>query len=199
MEVKLLNECGYKEALLGLTLSFYDHATPLEEWWDEAKQARAAKRALALAFRGGGHNKFLESIQVWVYVQATRGFWSEFDTYRVGMTKNSSSTMHTLDKREVTPADFSVRTAPQSIEAFNSCLHEYKDFGNEFYHDIAYLKDNLPEGWLQERQLCFNYMTLQNIVNQRQKHRLTYWNFFCDSILEQVAHPELLKQLEILI
>jgi hypothetical protein len=199
MEVKLLNECGYKEALLGLTLSFYDHSEPLETWWSEAKQERASKRALALAFRGGGHNKFLESIQVWVYVQATRGFWSEFDTYRVGMTKNSSSTMHTLDKREVTKEDFSIRTSTRSIDAFNSCLHDYKDFGNEFYHDIAFLKDNLPEGWLQERQLCFNYMTLQNIVNQREKHRLTYWKEFCSSILQQVEHPELLKQPEILI
>jgi len=199
MQVKLLNECGYMEALLGLTLSFYDHSEPLETWWDEAKQERASKRALALAFRGGGHNKFLESMQVWVYVQATRSFWSEFDTYRVGMTKNSSSTMHTLAKRAVTTEDFEPNTTFDSIKSFNKCLHDYKDFGNEFYQDITFLKSNLPEGWLQERQLCFNYMTLQNIINQREKHRLTYWREFCSSILEQVAYPELLKQPEILI
>ena len=110
MYVEKLKEAGYQEALLGMSLSYYDHAIPLKEFWTEEKIAKAAKQASVLAFKQGGHNKFLESMQVWLFVQATRGFWQEFDTYRVGMTKQSSSTMHTLDKRAVEQADFSPQT-----------------------------------------------------------------------------------------
>ncbi len=196
MKVRVLNECGYEEALLGLSLSFYDHAIPLEEFWTPDKIEKAKKRAKALAFRGGGHNKFLASIFVWLYVQAPRCWWSEYDTYKVATTANSSSTMHTLDKREVDLLDFEEGTSLLSIDAFNIMLRNYKTEGNMFYKDITHLKMNLPEGWLQERQLCINYMTLQNIINQREGHRLKQWNVFIQEIIEQVKHPELLKEMK---
>ena len=192
MLVQVRKEAGYEEALLGLSLSFYDHAEPLEQWWSEEKIKRADRRAQALAFKSGGHSKFLESIQVWIYVQAARSFWSEFDTYRVGMTKQSSSTMHTLDKRNVNESDFEFGTNEKSIDAFNDSLGAYKDKNNKAgcFKNITFLKNDLPEGWLQERMICTNYMVLQNIVKQRAGHRLTYWNFFIDSLLEQLQHPE---------
>lgn len=190
MIVNILNESGYDEALLGLSLSFYDHAIPLDIFWDDEKKERAKRRAKALAFKGGGHNKFLESIQVWVYIQAARSFWSEFDTYRVGMTKQSSSTMHTLDKRPVIQGDFESNTSLGLIAAFNKCLDYYKDESNKYYKDITALKENLPEGFKQERMISTNYMCLQNICRQREGHRLKYWKQFIDSIREQIKHPE---------
>lgn len=194
MEIIVINEEGYNEALMGLSLSFYDHKQDITAWWDEGKFDRAAYRAKSLAFKGGGHNKFLASIFVWVYVQAPRCWWSEYDTYKVATTANSSSTMHTLDKRETTIDDYAIGTSLQSIEAFNKCLIDYKNPESIYFKDITRLKVNLPEGWLQERQLCINYMTLQNIINQRNKHRLKFWDVFIKEILEQVHHPELLQQ-----
>jgi len=194
MEVKVLNETGYEEALLGLSLSFYDHKEDIATWWNGDKKLRAVRRASALAFKGGGHNKFLESIQVWIYIKAARCFWSEFDTYRVGITKNSSSTMHTLDKRQVVYEDFEEGIDPALIYRFNYCLSEYKDPLSKHYKDITRLKVNLPEGWLQERQVSVNYMTLQNILRQRDGHRLTFWDTARVEIIKQVEHPELLIQ-----
>ena len=196
MEVKILTECGYEEALLGLSLSFYDHAIPLEVFWTEEKKEKAKKRAAALAFRGGGHNKFLASIFVWLYVQAPRCWWSEYDTYKVATTANSSSTMHTLDKRPVTWKDFDVDVEDWQIEGFNRSLESYKTVGSPYHKDITCLKMNLPEGWLQERQLCINYMTLQNIIKQREDHRLKHWKVFVNEVLQQCKHPELLKEKE---
>lgn len=193
MEVKVLNECGYDEAILGLSLSYYDHAEPLEKWWDDDKKVRAKKRAKALAFKGGGHNKFLASIFVWGYVKMTRMWWSEYDTYKIGgITANSSSTMHTLDKRHVTVDDFVPGVSQIAIDSFNFCLEQYKDSESIYYKDISRLKSNLPEGWLQERQVCLNYMTLQNMIAQRHDHRLKEWRVFCKSIIDKVEHPELL-------
>lgn len=190
MDVRVLREAGYMEALLGMSLSFYDHIVPLDEWWDEDKQARAAQRAKKLAFMQGGHNKFLESIQVWVYLQGSRDFWSEFDTYRVGTTKQSASTMHTLDKREVVEADFEEGTDSRAIAVFNHVLLDYKTGGPPIYKNISALKKNLPEGWLQERVVNTNYKVLQNIYFQRRKHRLKQWREMLDSLLSQLEHPE---------
>lgn len=193
MLVKVINESGYEDSLLGLSLSFYDHKEDLNTWWDSSKFTKAEKRAGLLAFKGGGHNKFLASIQIWLYVQAPRCFWSEFDTYKVGVTANSSSTMHTLDKRHVVMDDFEEGTSLYMVNTFNFCLDEYRNPESEHYKDITRLKCNLPEGWLQERQICLNYMSLRNIVAQRDKHRLKYWNMFIDSVILQVKYPELLK------
>ena len=193
MIVKVLNECGDNEAIMGLSLSFYDHAEPLDDWWTLEKQEKAAHRSEVLAFKGGGHNKYLASMQVWLYVQAARCWWSEFDTYKVGVTANSSSTMHTLSKRQVNENDFEQGTSKYAISAFNDCLLDFKDPESPFYHDITRLKINLPEGWLQERQICCNYMSLQNVIRQRTGHRLKYWSYFIDRVLEQTIYPQLLR------
>jgi hypothetical protein len=223
MFVKILKEAGYEEALLGLSLSFYDHKIPLVDWgtfdyfnyredtleitrenakdvfWTDEKYTKAQKIAMLLANRITKDNiardnpdyiraeqKFLRSICVWVYIQAPRCWWSEFDTYTVGMTKNSSSTMHTLDKRETAVVDYAIGTSVASINAFNEVLKLYK----EKSVSISELKCNLPEGWLQERQICTNYSVLKNILNQREGHRLKYWKQFNTDILMQLEHPE---------
>jgi hypothetical protein len=217
MQVKVLEEAGYESALFGLSLSFYDHkiepfkldniltkvlhtsrlltrhVDAPDTFWTDERYVRAEQRSKSLSGKGGGHDKFLRSIGVWLYIQAPRSFWSEFDTYQVGVTKNSSSTMHTLDKRSVTLDDFSVGTSLEAVEMFNNCLFEYKDSTSPYFKDITRLKENLPEGWLQERQIATNYAALQNIINQRYKHRLRYWRQFCTDIVAQVEHPELLK------
>src|SRR5574343_250787 len=196
MEIKLLKEAGYEEDILGLSISFYDHKETIEEFWTEEKKVKAAKRAELLAFKQGGHNKFLESIQVWLFIKATRAFWQEFDTYRVGMTKQSSSTMHTLDKRKVDESDFEVGVSRKSIDSFNDCLLTYKNVLSENYKDINFLKNNLPEGWLQERIVCTNYKVLQNIYYQRNKHRYKYWQTFCKFLLDNLEFPIFIKEEE---
>ena len=98
--------------------------------------------------------------------------------------------MHTLAKEMTTKANFAPGTSSQAISAFNRCLYEYTDISS------PYLKNNLPEGYLQTRQVCVKYMTLQNIVRQRQGHRLRSWDAFIVSLLEQLEHPELIIEPE---
>lgn len=229
MLVKVLREAGYEEALLGLSLSFYDHKIPLVTWdkltpnkeipyyetlsvlesaryehlesdsntfWTDEKYTKAQKRADTLAFKGGGHNKFLASMFVWVYIQAPRCWWSEYDTYKVATTANSSSTMHTLSKRIVDTSDFEEGVTDLAITNLNNCLLSYNNIKSGDYHDINKIKLNLPESYLQERQVVVNYMTLQNIIKQRRKHRLSYWKIFCEQILQQLEHSELVYERE---
>ena len=65
MQVIRLKEAGWEEALLGMSLSYYDHANDVDAWWQE-QFPKAVKRAVKLAHMGGnsGESKFLESMQV---------------------------------------------------------------------------------------------------------------------------------------
>lgn len=185
MRVEVLKEDGHDIALMGMAYSFKDRATEVEGWWEEKKD-RAYKRAPLLAPKEGGHNKFLESIIVWVDVEASRAWWSEFDTYRVGITKQSESTMHTLSKRPPAIEDFEEGTELSTIANFIDVWHTSKG-------DINSLKMNLPEGFLQRRIFCTNYKVLKNIISQRTGHRLKWWDVFINELLSQVEHPEYLK------
>ena len=64
MEVKILKECGYEEAIYGLSLSY--NVTDLK---------KMRKVADNLAHKEGGHNKFLESIILWIEIDAPRYWW----------------------------------------------------------------------------------------------------------------------------
>lgn len=194
MNIKILEESGYSHALLGMALSYYDHIEDIDTWWNEERKEKASKRIKLLAHKDGGHGKSLESIQVWVYIKATRGFWAEMDTYRAGVTKQSASTMHTLSKRPVTVDDFEVGTSPLVINAFNYCLEEFKNPESPSYKDITRLKENLPEGWLQERVVCTNYKVLRHIYNQRKDHRYKHWRTFCQYLLDNLEFPEFIDE-----
>lgn len=196
MEVKILQETGYIQALQGLALSFYDHKVPFNEWWTDERRDKAAKRSIKQAWMQGGHNKFLESIICHIYIKAPRCFWSEYDTYRAGVTKQSSSTMHTLDKRLAEKEDFTDNVEPFMLDGFNQVIVNYWDIEHRMFKDISYLKDNLPEGWLQERVVMLSYKTLQNILMQRKGHRLKYWDWHRDALLQQLLSPSMVYKEE---
>jgi hypothetical protein len=94
LKIKLLSEHGYNEAILGLSLSY------------NTTTKKAMETAELLAKLDGGHNKFLESICVWLDITAPRYWWQQFDTYRIGVTKQSESTMHTLLRQPLTDDSF---------------------------------------------------------------------------------------------
>ena len=56
---------------------------------------------------GTDHRKFMRMITVYVDITAPLYWWKEFDTYRVGVEKNSCSTMHKIHEKEFTLDDFS--------------------------------------------------------------------------------------------
>ncbi len=173
MRVLILEEHGHDAALLGLSLSYRQ---------DPRRMPRVARR---LCMRGGGHNKFLESIVVWLDVTAPRYFWQQFDTYRVGITKQSESTMHTMTMRPLGQADFAHPIPKPHLDHLNRLIEA---------SDWEAVKRDLPESFEQRRIVCANYMALQRIVRQRATHRLAEWRAFIDAIIDQAGHPEYLVE-----
>lgn len=185
MRVRIYKESGHEEALMGMAYSYKDRALDPDEWW-KGQRERALKRAPLLAPMDAGHNKFLRQICLWIDIEASRAWWSEFDTYKVGTVANSESTMHTLAKRGPVPDDFEEGTHWRVIDAFIDVWKESKG-------DINVLKMNLPEGFLQRRMVTMNYGVLRNIIAQRTGHRLKWWDHFINAAIEQAEHPEYLK------
>lgn len=166
MKVIKLEEAGYDAALAGIALSY---------------NSKPSKRvADNLAFKGGGHSKFLESIDVWLLVTASRMWWAQADTYRLS-TKQSESTMHTILRTEFTQEMFSGWVFPETIERLNF----YRSKG-----DFKIVKDNLPESFLQTREWKLPYNVLQNMERQRRTHKLAEWQEFLDAVLFWVNNPE---------
>lgn len=62
---------------------------------------------LSLAHAGSSHAKYRRFITVTMDITAPLYWWKEFDTYKVGTVANSTSTMHSISKKEFTLADFS--------------------------------------------------------------------------------------------
>jgi hypothetical protein len=175
MRVTKLQEAGVEAALKGLSLSWHTPRATLLPW-DRAKAV-----ADRLAFRDGGHNKFLESIVTWWDITAPIFWWAQADTYRLS-TKQSESTMHTLLKRELIPEDFEYPIPEEHLTALNELL--------EAADGVEHIKNWLPAGYLQRRVWVLNYKNLQNIVQQRHNHRLPQWDTFCSAIKDQINHPE---------
>jgi hypothetical protein len=174
MSVQVLHEAGYEEAMLGLSLSKNQ---------DPADMPKVAHR---LYNKDGGHNKFLESMKVWLLVTAPRYVWQQIDTYRVDVTKQSESTMHTLMKRPIEQDDFDEPIWPTTLVTLNG-MRDRGEFNR--------LKNELPEGFLQKRQLCTSYATLRRMMKQRYNHRLPWWREFCLSVIEQLEYKEFFEDI----
>jgi hypothetical protein len=181
MQVNIVNEAGHAEALFGMGLS-HGKTTKLHVGYVPFDIAQALEgRADNLSCQDDGHNKFLESICVWIDIKAPRYFWQQFDTYRAGITKQSESTMHTLSSQKLTQEDFEINIPESFLEVLNSPSADKKNL--------------LPESFLQRRIVCTNYKVLRHIIKQRHRHRLPQWRAFCSLIREQLKHPEYMEDI----
>ena len=172
MKVEILREAGLEEALLGLSLS-YNSGGDMKVVADK------------LVKRGGSHSKFLESIAVWLDIDAPRYWWQQFSTYRIGTSAQSESTMHTITQTTLTQKSFAHPIPNTLLDQLNVLIHE---------DDWERVKWSLPESFLQRRIVCTNYMALKRMIRQRRNHRLAEWQQFCDAVIVQAEHPEFLEE-----
>lgn len=158
---------------------------------------------LAQRMIGGGteESKFMRQIFVTMDINAMLAWWKEMDTYKIGTTANSCSTMHKLTSEEITAKNFSF-----DDEVLKGISKDYNL--DTLYHLVAirdriveeceelrqqYLKTKdkrlwrmlieiLPSAYMQKRTWTANYQVLRNIYFQRRNHKLQEWRDFCGVI-----------------
>ena len=148
---------------------------------------------------GPEHRKFMRQIMVSVDITAPLYLWKELDTYKIGTTANSTSTMHKLASKPITIEDFEMGDF-ERVKVFDREPYSSDDFTDELWDyiidicetlrqryietkDKRYWKELiriLPESYLQTRTVTMNYENLYSIVRQRKGHKLTEWNSFID-------------------
>ena len=148
---------------------------------------------------GSEHRKFMRQIMVSVDITAPLYWWKEFDTYKIGTTANSTSTMHKLASKPITIEDFEMDDY-EEVKVFDKEPYNLDDYTDEIWDviidaceslrksyvetkDKKYWKELirlLPESYLQTRTVTMNYENLYSIVRQRKGHKLTEWSSFID-------------------
>ena len=158
--------------------------------------------ATRLIKAGTEHRKFLRMIHVQMDVTAPLYWWKEADTYKVGTTANSCSTMHKIAAKEFTLDDFSHNHLFNDAVVYNgyvstSVLECVIGALNEFRNLYLETKDKrywwqmiqlLPSSYNQRRTWDMSMETLLSILHQRKNHKLDEWNEFRDICLEQVPY-----------
>ena len=141
-----------------------------------------------LAVSGSDHRKYLRQVFVSVDITAPIYWWKEIDTYKVGTTANSTSTMHRIHSKEFSCDDFSTdhmtEGALGALDNMISFLEESRIKFTEtkdkkYWYDIIQL---LPSSYNQMRTVTLNYENLINMYYARRSHKLDEWHTFCDWI-----------------
>ena len=149
---------------------------------------------------GTDHRKFMRMIAVYVDITAPLYWWKEFDTYKVGTTANSCSTMHKIHEKEFTLDDFShehltlvhagdfplgtcrsVDPLKNTIQFLNEYRRRHNDttdpeWKKKYFNQMIQL---LPSSYNQKRTVMLNYEVLANIYHSRKNHKLDEWRELC--------------------
>lgn len=189
----------------GFQAAFRGMRNPLESWdksdskikiligkKQNEERFEIGEKDLELAQRliagGNEHAKFLRQIAVWVDITAPLYFWSECDTYKVGTTANSTSTMHKLGYKEFREELFETRGYEGASDLLQDRINRLNAIRNNWLQAkengdteetnrlFRLMKAELPTSYLQTRTWSANYAVLRNMYFQRRNHRLSEWS-----------------------
>ena len=188
MNIKTLRVAGIEEALHAMRHPKESYAradsvfTPEEEYIGPQDE----DLTLRLEKAGPEHAKHLRMMMVWLEVTAPRYWYIEMDTYRIGVEKISTSTMHKLMSRPIELDDFENDEEDIALEyavrVLNARMAEWhnetdKEKSKEIWRSIIQL---LPQSYLQTRTMMMSYAAIRNIVKQRRGHKLKEWHQFIE-------------------
>lgn len=149
---------------------------------------------------GQPHRKYLRQIFAVMDITAPLYWWKEFDTYKVGTTANSCSTMHKITAKEFTLDDFShehlVKDAVLLLGETVDCLNQARDVYNNYDKYVSKGKIDpqitdkkqvwwqliqlLPSSYNQRRTVSMTYENVMNMLDYRENHKLDEWREFCE-------------------
>lgn len=205
IKVENIETWGFEHAIRGMrnplnswsrSDSFFGYEAYSGEFVPDLKIGENDLKLMRQLYVGGQpHRKYLRQIFAVMDITAPLYWWKEFDTYKVGTTANSCSTMHKIAAKEFTLSDFSTEhLVGKSVAALQNVL----DVMNlEREHYLA-AKDKdcwwqmiqlLPSSYNQRRTVSMTYENVMNMLDYREGHKLDEWREFC-KILKQLPYVE---------
>lgn len=209
MEFQTLETAGFIPAITGMR-------NPKKSWhkgdssisYDESGKpvwilGEADKDLAQRLIRGGPvHSKYLRQIMVWVDITAPIYWWSEFDTYKVGVVRDSCSTMHTLESEMeelnrnpeviswIAFRDETIPVPQVIVDLFQVSNDAEKEAVGDAFRSLIRvarsdlsntaktrtLKRILPSSFLQKATISLSYQNIRSMLEWRRTHRLTEWS-----------------------
>ena len=184
LRIDNLETYGFKSAMKGMR-------NPMNSWHlndstDNKIGDNDLKLLQQLTKAGPDHRKVLRQMMISCDITAPLYWWKEFDTYKVGVTTNSQSTMHKLCSRPLTIHDFSFEDMHDNefivnvvLDNLNTRIRDYKEGMKQnkgLWRTIIQL---LPSAYNQTRTVTMNYEVIMNMYHQRRHHKLSEWQEFC--------------------
>ena len=159
----------------------------------------------SLVNAGTDHSKFMRMITVSFDIVAPLYFWKEFDTYKIGVVRNSCSTMHKIEARELTLEDFATDSLcvndvelclRPTINYINDLIKIYKETTGDKLSIHRCIIKLLPDSYLQRATITTNYQVLRSIRNSdRKTHKLLEWREDFMKFIDSLPYAkELLKE-----
>lgn len=141
---------------------------------------------------GTEHRKYLRQIFCSFDCVAPIYWISEFDTYKVGITRNSCSFMHKGVSKPFGLSDFAKHSDESQPQVWVDVVNELNRLRVVYLetNDPAIfqeIRDLLPSGYLLRYTATMNYENVVNIIRQRTGHRLREWGEFIQ-VLEDLPY-----------
>lgn len=202
IKVENIDVYGFETAIRGMrnpmnswekSDSYYEPANFCDKSYIVGDDDLALMRKL---YRGGTeHRKY--SRQIWVGMDITTNHivWAEFDTYKVGVTRNSCSKMHKIHVKGFEPDDFSHEGISEvggfAEEHFHKTLEVLEKLRVLFNttHEKKYWRamlELLPMGYNLKATVTMNYENVFNIIRQRSNHKMFEWIEFCNILRNEL-------------
>lgn len=167
----------------------FNHLGELTQYVIGPKDMELAQKLIRA---GSEHRKFLRQIFVSVDITAPEYFFKELDTYKVGVTANSTSTMHRLATTPITIDCFETDDCDKDLSFNDENWCDIEDFTDELVYVLEELRQKynetkdkrywkelvrwLPMSWLYTRTVTMSYENIFNMIHQRKNHRLNEWS-----------------------
>ena len=142
---------------------------------------------------GSDHRKFLRQIFISLDITAPLYWWKEFDTYKIGTTSNSCSTMHKLCSKPFTIDDFSfedlkTETAKTLAKKIIEVLEDKRLEATKNVETWREIVQLLPSSYNQTRTITMDYEVALRIYQARCNHKLTEWHTLCNAFIKELPY-----------
>jgi hypothetical protein len=179
MKIELTEVTGWKAAIRGMRnpMDSWDKSDSGIHWPNNEFTIGPIDNELAkkLIKAGKEHRKFLRLIHISCDITIPRYIWQELDTYKVGTVRMSCGTMHRLGYKSLTPEDFQDNhILSETLECLNHVGELYRK--DKLLEHLRFMKQILPENFLQKATYDMNYETAMNMYHQRKDHRMVEWS-----------------------
>jgi hypothetical protein len=199
IKVEMINVCNFEAAIRGMRQPLESHAKS-DSYWTHIENPETMNEAPFQYFVGandldlmrrlfwGGteHRKYMRQIFVSMDITAPLYWWKEFDTYKIGTTANSTSTMHKIHAKPFSREFFSCeRMSEDALSCLDFVISVLENKRQKFletndrqcWDDMIQL---LPSSFNQTRTVTLNYENVVNMIRQRTNHKLPEWRELVD-------------------